>query len=65
MKILFLIQECPKQRRNPIQEQRIRGDGTTDEFRQRVPRAPNPNVVILEDVFEDQYFNQEVDYIQE
>jgi hypothetical protein len=27
-------------RRNPIQEQRIIGDGTTDEFKQRVPKVP-------------------------
>jgi hypothetical protein len=54
-----------EQRRNPIQEQRIRNDGTTDEFRQRAPRVPNPNVVVLEDVFEDQNIDQEVDFIQE
>jgi len=29
------------------------------------PRVPNPHVVILEDTFEDQDYNQEVDYIQE
>jgi len=53
------------QRRNPIQEWRIRGDGTIDEFKQRASRVPNPNVVILEDNFEDQFYDQEVDYIQE
>jgi hypothetical protein len=57
-----------EQRRNIVQEQRIRNDGTNEEFRQREPRVPNPNVVILEEIFEDEIVdnvNQEVDFIQE
>ena len=60
----ILVQE---QRRNLIQEKRIRNDDTNEEFRQRTPRVPNPIVVILEEIFEDEIVdnvNQEVDFIQ-
>jgi len=52
-------------RRNTIQEKRTIGDISANEYRQRESTSTNPNVVILEDDFEDQYFNQEVYYIQE
>jgi hypothetical protein len=55
-----------EQRRNHVQGQRIGNDGTNEEFRQRAPRVPNPNVVILEEIFEDEIVdNQEVDFVQE
>jgi hypothetical protein len=55
----------PEKRRNPIHEQRERNDGIDDQQRQRLPRAPNPNAVVLEDAFDEQNIDQEVDYIQE
>jgi hypothetical protein len=56
----ILVQE---QSRNPIQEQIIRIVDKNEEHRPRVPRVPNPNVVVLEEIFEN--FYQEVDIIQD
>jgi hypothetical protein len=54
-----------EQRRNPLQEQRIKNE---DEHRQRAPRVKNPNVVILEEVFDEENFDsfdQEAEIIQD
>jgi hypothetical protein len=55
----------PEQRRNPAQEQRTRIENTNDQQRQRIPRAPNPNAIILEEAYDEQVIEQEADYIQE
>jgi hypothetical protein len=55
----------PEQRRNHAQEQRTRIENTNDQQRQRIPRAPNPNAIILEEAYDEQVIEQEADYIQE
>jgi hypothetical protein len=44
---------------------RTRIENTNDQQRQRIPREPNPNAVILEEAYDEQTIEQEVDYIQE
>ena len=55
----------PKKRRNPTQEQRTRIENNNDQQRQRIPRARNPNAIILEEAYDEQTIEQEADYIQE
>jgi hypothetical protein len=60
----ILIQE---QRRNHVQEQRMR-QYRDEEHRKRAPRVPNPNVVVMEEIFEEENFenyNQEANNIQD
>jgi hypothetical protein len=57
-----------EQRRNPILEKRVRNDEKNEEYRQMTPRVPNPNDVVLEEIFEDENldnFDQEVDIVQD
>jgi hypothetical protein len=47
------------------QEKRTRMENIDDQQRQRIPRAPNPNAVILDEAYDEQIIDQGVDYIQE
>jgi len=55
----------PRQRRNSAQEQRPRIENVDNQQRQRIPRAPNPNAVILEEPYNEKMVDQEDDYVQE
>jgi hypothetical protein len=53
----------PEQRRNPPPENRVRFENTDNPQRPRVPRQPTPNVVVLDDVYDEQLIEQENYYL--
>jgi hypothetical protein len=59
----IIIQEY---RRNVVQGRRIVNDVTNEEFRYMEVRVPNPDVIVLEEIFEYEITNnQEDNFIQE
>jgi hypothetical protein len=58
----MLVQE---QRRNLPKENRVRFENTDNQQRQRVPRKPVPNEVVLDEIRDEQIAGQENDYLQE
>ena len=52
-----------KQRQNPPQENRVRFENMDNPQRQRVPRKPTPNSIVLDDVYDDQMVEQGNDYL--
>jgi hypothetical protein len=52
-----------EKRRNPPQENRVRFENVDNMQRQRVPRTPNPNVVVLDDVYDEKMVEQGNDYL--
>jgi hypothetical protein len=55
----------PKKRKNPPQENRVRFENTNNPQRSRVPRQPTPNVVVLDDVYDEKIIEQENYYSPE
>jgi hypothetical protein len=53
----------PEQRRNPPLENRVRFKNTDDPQRPRVPKQPTPNVVVLDDVYDEQLIEKEGYYL--
>jgi hypothetical protein len=51
------------QRRNPPQENRVIFENMDNLQRQRVPRKPTPNVVALDDVYDEKMVEQGNDYL--
>jgi hypothetical protein len=51
----MMVQE---QRINPPQENRVRFENTDNQQRQRVPRKPIPNAVVLDDVYDEKMVEQ-------
>ena len=49
----------PEKRRNPPQENRVRFENTDNPQRPRVPRQPTPNVVVLDEVYDEKIIEQE------
>jgi hypothetical protein len=54
-----------EQRRNLPQENRVRFENTDNQQRQRVPRQPVPNAVVLDEIYDEQIVEQENDYLPE
>jgi hypothetical protein len=54
-----------EQRRNLPQENRVRFENTDNQQRQRVPRKPVPNAVVLDEIYDEQIAEQENDYLPE
>jgi hypothetical protein len=52
-----------EKRRNPPQENRVRFENTDNPQRQRVPRKPIPNAVVLDDVYDEKMVEQGNDYL--
>jgi hypothetical protein len=52
-----------EKRRNPPQENRVRFENTDNPQRQRVPRKPTPNAVVLDDVYDEKMVEQGNDYL--
>jgi hypothetical protein len=55
----------PEQRRNPTQEQRMRFENVDNQQRQRVPRQPTLNTVILDEPYNEKMVEPENDYMPE
>jgi hypothetical protein len=49
----------PKKRRNLPQENRVRFENMDNPQRPRIPRQPTPNVIVLDDVYDEQLIKQE------
>jgi hypothetical protein len=54
-----------EQRRNPPQEKRVRFENVDNQQRQRVPRQPILNVVVLDEPYNEHIVEQENDYLPE
>jgi len=52
-----------EQRRNPPPKNRVRFKNTDDPQRPRVPRHPSPNVVVLDDVYDEKLIKKEDYYL--
>jgi hypothetical protein len=52
-----------EKRRNPPKENRVMFENTDNQQRQRVPRKPIPNAIVLDDIYDEKIVEQGNDYL--